>query len=97
LTVVKPDKSGTTVVKNELVISESFKLENSNKIKNNKPPKIRKFIVLNEIFSKKSKFFKGKKIKIEDEIKKLRIVLSSRLELVNKNNIPRIATKEVKR
>ena len=94
---MKPDKSGTTVVKNEVVVSGLLKLENSNNIRNSKPPKSNILIVLNEILSRKLKLSLGKKINMVDEIKKFRIVFNSRLLLVNKNKVVRIPAKEVKR
>ena len=97
LTVVKPDKSGTTVVKNEVVVSGLLKLENSKKIRNSNPPESNILIVLNEILSRKLKLSLGKKINIVDEIKKFRIEFNSRLLLVNKNKVVRIPAKELKR
>tara|TARA_Y100000589_G_C27192689_1_gene645452 strand:- start:4599 stop:4883 length:285 start_codon:yes stop_codon:yes gene_type:complete len=94
---VKPDKSETIVVKNEVVISELLKLENSKNIRNSNPPESNILIVLNEILSRKLKLSLGKKINIVDEIKKFRIEFNSRLLLVNKNKVVRIPAIELKR
>tara|TARA_A100001035_G_C27701743_1_gene462812 strand:+ start:724 stop:1023 length:300 start_codon:yes stop_codon:yes gene_type:complete len=79
--VVNPDKSGTRVVKMELLPSRFSKLEYSNIIKNKNPLQRSIFVVLKVIFSRNARFLLGNKLKTEAEIKKFKIVNVSSLGL----------------